>query len=323
MWLSEVMLQQTTVAAVAPYYARFLARWPTVEALAAASLDDVLAEWAGLGYYARARSLYACACQIAARGGDFPSTEEELLALPGIGPYTAGAIAAIAFGRQAMAIDANAERVLARLFGIRTPFPEAKTELKARALDLVPEDRAGDFAQALMDLGATICTLKRPACVLCPWTDACVARASGIAENLPLKMPKPERPTRRGAAFVLSRGDGAILLQRRPPKGLLGGMLEVPSTPWIEGVAPKRAAALAQAPATVDWSKRAVSPIPSRTFTWSSMFIRGAVKAPSAAVGGTSPVNGEDLFGRMCRRSTNSRLPTVMRKVIAAGLDAD
>ena len=264
-WLSEVMLQQTTVAAVVRYYVRFLARWPNVEALAAAPLEDVLAEWAGLGYYARARALHACAREVSARGGDFPDTEEALRALPGIGPYTAGAIAAIAFGRQAAAIDANAERVLARLYAVREPLPAAKARLQSLAARLVPEDRPGDFAQALMDLGAAICTVKRPACTICPWAECCRARSMGLAATLPVKRPKPERPTRRGAAFVLIRTDGAVLLRRRPMKGLLGGMLEVPSTPWTEGRPARRKSVLAQAPAPAGWRKRAG--IVAHTFT--------------------------------------------------------
>lgn len=309
-WLSEVMLQQTTVQAVARYYARFLARWPTIAALAAAPLDDVLAEWAGLGYYARARSLHACAREVAARGGKFPSTEEALRALPGIGPYTAAAIAAIAFGRRTVAIDANAERVLARLFAVREALPGAKSRLTELALPLVPEGRPGDFAQALMDLGAAICTVKRPACALCPWADACEGRRLGIAENLPVKAPKAERPTRRGAAFVLARADGAVLLRRRPPKGLLGGMLEVPSTPWIAGRAPSRGAALAAAPATAHWQKRAGHV--AHTFTHFHLELdvySGATDDPPTAGIWAAPIEFPSLA-----------LPTLMRKVLAHGL---
>ena len=231
-WLSEIMLQQTTAAAVGPYFIAFVGRWPSVEALAAASLDEVLAAWAGLGYYARARNLHACAKAVAGFGGRFPDTEAGLRQLPGIGPYTAGAIAAIAFGRRAAAVDANAERVIARLRAIETALPRARPEIRKTVLAMVPGDRPGDFAQALMDLGATICTPRGPACGLCPWASCCEVQRRGIAHELPRKAPKRWRPTRHGAAFWIERSDGAVLLRRRPDKGLLGGMIEVPSSDW-------------------------------------------------------------------------------------------
>lgn len=232
-WLSEIMLQQTTVATVGPYFDRFVARWPEVSALAAASLDEVLRLWQGLGYYARARNLHRCAQAVAAQyGGRFPDTAIGLRALPGIGDYTAAAIAAIAFDRREAAVDSNAERVVARLYAVDTPLPAAKKRLKALAAALVPERRAGDFAQALMDLGATICTPRRPRCVLCPWRESCAGRAAGTAEALPVPAAKPERPLRYGVLFWLTRPDGAVLLRRRPEQGLLGGMIELPSTPW-------------------------------------------------------------------------------------------
>ena len=309
-WLSEVMLQQTTVTAVRDYYARFLARWPTVEALSRAPLDDVLAEWAGLGYYARARSLHACAVRLSTElGGHFPDTEEGLLALPGIGPYTAGAIAAIAFGRPAVAIDGNAERVLARLHAVTQALPAAKPKLKALGEALLPADRPGDFAQALMDLGATICTPKRPACALCPWTDACAARVQGLTEALPVKAPRRARPTRRGAAFLLVREGGAILLRRRAAKGLLGGMLEVPSTPWEVGRLPGRRAALAHAPAQAPWRKRAG--LVAHTFTHFHLELEvyaGVTDDPPADGVWADPSRLGELA-----------LPSVMRKVIALG----
>ena len=230
-WLSEIMLQQTTVAAVGPYYERFLARWPTIEMLACAELDDVLHAWQGLGYYARARNLHACARAVVARGG-FPDSEAGLRTLPGVGAYTAAAIAAIAFGRRAAAVDGNAERVLARLYAVRTPLPAAKPRLHDDALALVPAGRPGDFAQALMDLGATVCTPKQPRCGLCPWQTCCRAAAQGIAEKLPRRAAKPTKPRRHGVAFWAVNEAGAVLLRRRPPKGLLGGMMEVPSTEW-------------------------------------------------------------------------------------------
>jgi A/G-specific adenine glycosylase len=234
-WLSEIMLQQTTVKAVAPYYARFLARWPDLRALAAASLEEVLKSWAGLGYYARARNLHACARAVVGRhGGQFPASEAELRALPGIGAYTAAAIAAIAFDAPASPVDGNIERVIARLFAIAAPLPAAKPEIRRRAHELVPQRRAGDFAQAMMDLGATICTPKRPACALCPWNGACAAHARGNAQTLPHRTPKREGALRRGAAFVARRADGFLLVRTRPANGLLGGMTEVPTMEWVQ-----------------------------------------------------------------------------------------
>jgi len=234
-WLSEVMLQQTSVQAAAPYFHDFLARWPTVHDLAAAPQDAVLAAWAGLGYYARARNLHACARAVSHdHGGVFPSTERELRKLPGIGPYTGAAIAAIAFDRPAAPLDGNLERVVARLFDVRDELPGAKETLRAHLQSLVPAERPGDFAQATMDLGATICVPSSPKCMLCPLADACAARASGTAESLPVKAAKKPRPTKRCVAFWTVRGDGCVLLRRRPQRGMLGGMLEVPSTAWTE-----------------------------------------------------------------------------------------
>lgn len=235
MWLSEVMLQQTTVATVGPYFRDFLARWPLVEDLAAAELDQVLTQWAGLGYYARARNLHRCARQVCdIHGGRFPDTETGLRELPGIGPYTAAAIAAIAFGRTATPVDGNIERVMARLFAVETPMPDAKPVLKSHAARLTPDARAGDYAQAVMDLGATICTPRAPTCGLCPWQSDCRAYDAGLAEVLPRRVPKAPRPVRRAVAYWMTRRDGHVLLRRRPETGLLGGMMEVPSGPWEE-----------------------------------------------------------------------------------------
>jgi A/G-specific adenine glycosylase len=232
-WLSEIMLQQTTIKAVMPYFARFTARWPNVHALAAAPLDDVLKLWAGLGYYARARHLHACAKVVVERhGGCLPQSEAALAALPGIGPYTAAAIAAIAFDAPAAAVDGNVERVVARLFAITEELPGAKAQIRRLTQALLPAARAGDFAQALMDLGATICTPKAPACAFCPWMGACAARRRGDPETFPVKAPKKQGRLRRGAAFVLLRSSGFLLLRTRPPTGLLGGMSEVPTTRW-------------------------------------------------------------------------------------------
>ena len=236
-WLSEVMLQQTTVAAVAGYFARFTATWPTVERLAAAPDADVMAAWAGLGYYARARNLLACARAVAAEGGTFPDTEAGLQALPGIGEYTAAAIAAIAFDRPATVVDGNVERVMTRLRRIEAPLPAAKPEVRAAMAALTPGDRPGDWAQAVMDLGATICTPKSPKCLLCPLSAGCAARAAGVAADLPRKAPRKAKPTRRGTIYVARRGD-RWLVETRPPEGLLGGMTGFPTTEWGDDPAP-------------------------------------------------------------------------------------
>ncbi|MEQ3630478.1 MAG: A/G-specific adenine glycosylase, partial [Sulfitobacter sp.] len=239
-WLSEVMLQQTTVATVKDYFARFTARWPDVAALAAAEDADVMAEWAGLGYYARARNLLKCArAVVAEHGGDFPADHDALLKLPGIGPYTAAAISSIAFDLPNAVLDGNVERVMARVYDIHTPLPAAKPELMARAVALTPQDRPGDYAQAVMDLGATICTPKSPACGICPWREPCVARAEGTAALLPKKAPKKPKPVRHGTIYLAQREDGAWLLETRPDKGLLGGMLGWPGSDWIDTAEPR------------------------------------------------------------------------------------
>ena len=252
-WLSEIMLQQTTVATVGPYFDRFVARFPDIRALAAAPLDDVLHAWQGLGYYARARNLHACAQVIAAaHDGRFPDDPALLRALPGIGDYTAAAIAAIAFDRPVAAVDGNVERVVARLFAERTSCRAANRGCAPSPPRMVPERRAGDFAQAMMELGAVLCTPRAPRCVLCPWRADCAAAALGIAEDLPVQAEKPERPLRHGVAFWLTRADGAVLLRRRPEHGLLGGMIELPSTDWRD--APwDTAEAVTAAPAAAEW----------------------------------------------------------------------
>lgn len=232
-WLSEVMLQQTTVQAVKPYFLKFLAKWPTVGDLAAAPSDDVMAAWAGLGYYARARNLKKCAETVAREhDGTFPDTEEGLRALPGIGDYTSAAVAAIAFNRPAAVMDGNVERVISRLHAISDPLPGSKPLMKAKVRELTPLGRPGDFAQAMMDLGATICTPKRPACALCPFNADCLALKAHDPEHFPVKAAKKEKPIRQGAAFVAVTCDGEILLRRRVESGLLGGMTEVPTTAW-------------------------------------------------------------------------------------------
>jgi A/G-specific adenine glycosylase len=251
-WLSEVMLQQTTVPHATPYFLDFTRRWPTVADLAAARDEDVMAAWAGLGYYARARNLLTCARVVASlHGGVFPDTEAALRALPGVGAYTAAAVAAIAFGRATNVVDGNVERVMARVFRVETPLPAAKVELATLAATLVESRRPGDWAQALMDLGATVCRPRAPLCDRCPIQFACAAFVDGTPESYPRKAPKSDRPRRYGVAFVLRKGD-QIALIRRPPKGLLGGMLALPTSDW--GVSPMPdAQATAAAPVKAAW----------------------------------------------------------------------
>ena len=316
-WLSEIMLQQTTVATVGDYFHRFVKRWPSVEALAAAPLDDVLSAWAGLGYYARARNLHACASAVVAEhGGRFPEDEASLLALPGIGRYTAAAIRAIAFDLPASAVDGNVERVISRLYAIETPLPDAKIEIAARAAELVPQARAGDYAQAMMDLGATVCTPRNPSCVICPLMNGCRGRALGIAEELPQRRPKSDKPTRRGLAFVLMRKDGAVLLRKRPAKGLLGGMDEVPSSAWREGTL-SIADALKEAPVPANW--KVLEGGIRHTFT--HFHLELAIARAIAATSGLARLApGTDWV--TVDKMTERALPTVMRKVIAHAIQA-
>lgn len=310
-WLSEIMLQQTTVAAVRDYYIKFLSRWPKVSDLAKASQEDVLRAWAGLGYYARARNLHACAIKVVSDwNGKFPDTEEALRTLPGIGPYTAAAIAAIAYDRPHAAVDGNVERVMARVYAIETPLPAAKPLIREKAQALVPKKRAGDFAQALMDLGATICTPRTPNCKICPWTDHCEGRALGIAESLPQKAPKAKIPTRRGIAFWVERDDGHILLRQRPQKGLLGGMMEIPSTPW-EAKLPREIVPLFKA----DWIKLK-APV-EHTFTHFHLLLniwKTETADKSLPEGGNYRwVHKNELV--------HEALPSLMRKVVVTALE--
>ena len=250
-WLSEVMLQQTTVAAVKNYFNRFITRWPTVVSLAAADDGDVMGEWAGLGYYARARNLLKCARVITdEHSGIFPDDHATLLTLPGIGPYTAAAISSIAFDLRRVVVDGNVERVMSRLYDIHAPLPASKLELTAKAEHLTPNQRTGDYAQAVMDLGATICTPKSPACGICPWHEPCKARKAGTAPDLPKKTPKRPKPRRHGTVYLGRGTDGAWLLERRPDKGLLGGMLGWPGSDWIDVTTPRP---IGTPPTPADW----------------------------------------------------------------------
>ena len=334
-WLSEIMLQQTGVKTVGPYFDKFVARWPGVEALGRASLDDVLRMWAGLGYYSRARNLHACAVAVLrGHGGVFPDDEEGLRSLPGIGPYTAAAIAAIAFDRRTMPVDGNIERVVSRLFAVEEPLPQAKPLIQQLATTLLgpsragddksragdeecragdEESRAGDSAQALMDLGSSICTPKKPACALCPLNDDCAARARGDQEIFPRKAPKKTGALRRGAAFVVIRGD-RLLVRTRPEKGLLGGMTEVPGSDWLAAQDDK--AALKQAPefkGLAGWHRKVG--VVTHVFTHFPLELvvyTSRVSARTRAPEGMRFVPIATL--------QDEALPNVMRKVIAHGL---
>src|SRR5450755_3096020 len=314
-WLSEIMLQQTGVKTVGPYFLKFLARWPDVDALGGASLDDVLRMWAGLGYYSRARNLHACAVAVVRdHDGVFPDTEQGLQALPGIGPYTAAAIAAIAFGRRTMPVDGNIERVVSRLFAVEEPLPQAKPLVKQLAATLLGESRAGDSAQALMDLGSSICTPKKSACALCPLNDGCAARTRGDQQTYPRKAPKKTGVLRRGAAFVVTRGD-ELLVRTRVEKGLLGGMTEVPGSNWLAAQDDKTA--LKQAPMLAGparWHRKAG--IVTHVFTHFPLELvvyTAKVPARARAPAGMRWVPVSTL--------QDEALPNVMRKVIAHGLD--
>jgi A/G-specific adenine glycosylase len=317
-WLSEIMLQQTGVKTVGPYFEKFLARWPDVDALGAATLDDVLRMWAGLGYYSRARNLHACAAAVRRdHGGAFPDTEEGLRSLPGIGPYTASAIAAIAFGRRTMPVDGNIERVVSRLFAVEQPLPQAKPLIQQLATTLLgpgeTDSRAGDSAQALMDLGSSICTPKKPACVLCPLNQDCVSRGRGDQETYPRKAAKKAGTLRRGAAFVVTRGD-ELLVRTRSEKGLLGGMTEVPGSDWI--AAQDDEAARQQAPVlkgVARWHRKVG--VVTHVFTHFPLELvvyTANVPARARAPEGTRWVPIATL--------KDEALPNVMRKVIAHGL---
>jgi A/G-specific adenine glycosylase len=306
-WLSEIMLQQTTVAAVRPYFHKFLEKWPRVQDLGRASSDEVMAAWAGLGYYARARNLHACAKAVAALpGAKFPDTELGLRALPGIGPYTAAAIAAIAFGRKAAVVDGNIERVISRVRRIETPLPAAKAEITEIVAELTPPDRPGDFAQAMMDLGATVCTPRNPKCPACPWSPICAVAGAPEAETYPRKKPKPARPLRRGSAFVVISQDRQILLRRRPEKGLLGGMYEPPGTVW-----------------GASFGTEADAPVPARyqklAGTVRHAFTHFELELDVYLAEVVAAVPGNDVWAPLDRLNEFA-LPNVMRKVLTHAL---
>ena len=309
-WLSEIMLQQTTVAAVRSYYEAFVRRWPRVSDLAAADLDDVLVAWQGLGYYARARNLHACARLVAGTyRGRFPRTSGELRSLPGVGPYTAAAIAAIVYDEPVVPVDGNVLRVLARLCAISTPLPNARLEIERIATRLASDARPGDFAQALMELGATVCRPGRPRCESCPWSKGCRAAAAGDPEVFPRKAPKATKPIRHGVAFWVRRTDGAVLLRRRPTRGLLGGMMEVPSTDWRSE--PWSASeAKHWAPAAARWQP--LDGVVGHAFTHFHLEL-------SVLSGRAEEANGDGIWCRP-RDLNGQALPTVMRKIIRLAL---
>lgn len=305
-WLSEIMLQQTTVATVTPRYLEFLEKWPTVSHMAAASLDDVLGQWAGLGYYARARNLHKCACVVVEQyQGKFPQTEQELLTLPGIGPYSAAAIAAIAFDKRAIVVDGNIERVVSRLFAIEDPLPKSKPIIKEIATEFWPKNRSGDFAQALMDLGAGVCKPRNPDCKNCPLAKSCSAYDRGDPETFPRKARKKAKPTRFGHAYILVNADGDILFERRPEKGLLGGMIGLPGTDWTETKTKKK---LASAPGTAAWTRLGQA---RHTFTHFNLMLdvhQGKTKR-------------EPKPHEIWKKPHEVRLPTAMQKALDLALD--
>jgi len=304
--MSEIMLQQTTVATVKDYFQRFITRWPTVSDLAAAQDADVMAEWAGLGYYARARNLLKCARVIVSdHGGAFPADHDALLKLPGVGPYTAAAVASIAFDLPHAVLDGNVERVMARIYDFHTPLPQAKPQLMRYAATHTPQKRAGDYAQAVMDLGATICTPKSPACGICPWYDPCAARREGTAAELPKKTPKKPKPTRHGTVYLGRRSDGAWLLETRPEKGLLGGMLGWPGSEWVTTDQPHPDST---PPAQGEW--RVLAGEVRHTFTHFHLILRVVFADLDQHA---QPQRGEFKPHNTFRPSD---LPTVMRKAL-------
>ena len=310
-WLSEIMLQQTTVQAVQPYFLKFVARWPDVADLAAEEDEEIMKAWAGLGYYSRARNLKKCAERVATElGGRFPDSEAELKSLPGIGDYTAAAIAAIAFGRPAAVVDGNIERVMTRLSRISTPLPGAKPVIREQVHKITPTDRPGDFAQALMDLGAMICTPKRPTCALCPLNSSCAVAGSDEAERFPVKPAKKDRPVRRGAAFVAFSPEGAILLRKRSGKGLLAGMTEVPTSDW--NARQDGALGPEAAPFAADWTMAGTVKHVFTHFELRLDVYRATIRQHTAA---------DDGWWSPEHTVFDEALPTVMKKAITAAID--
>ncbi|MDD7911264.1 A/G-specific adenine glycosylase [Pseudovibrio exalbescens] len=310
-WLSEIMLQQTTVATVIDYFLKFTVQWPNLENLAEAEEEDVLKAWAGLGYYSRARNLHRCAKLVMREyNGRFPEEEHKLQALPGIGPYTSAAIAAIAFNQHAAVVDGNVERVISRLHAITDPLPGAKHVIKSHMGTLTPHDRPGDFAQAVMDLGATVCTPRSPACTICPWVDVCVGRKQGIHETLPRKAPKKVKPTRKGMAFIVRRADGATLLRRRPDKGLLAGMSEPPTSIWAEDMSQDD---LSLAPFNLEWIRASTQV--KHTFTHFHLELAIWFAEPNEAL--EIP---EGYWWSTQEELDGEALPTVMKKAVRTPL---
>ncbi len=305
------MLQQTTVVTVGPYYQKFIRRWPSLQALAKGGLDDILRQWAGLGYYRRARLLHECARKVARDfDGRFPDDEALLRRLPGFGPYTAAALTAIAFDKPANVVDGNVERIMARMFAVKTPLPQARPKLRALAATLLPRERHGDYAQALMDLGATVCTPRNPRCGLCPWASACRARDLGIVESLPRRRKPKAKPLRRAIAFVLTdKEKRRVYLRRRPAQGLLGAMMGVPSSAWREGPMPDLAGVVDEAPLKARW--RLIPGVVRHVFSHFDLELRVAV-ASSYRLRGRRWVSVAKL--------DHEALPSVMRKIVRHAL---
>ena len=306
-WLSETMLQQTKVATVISYYQNFIRKWPSLASLADATQDDVLRAWAGLGYYARARNLYACAQIVMHKyGGDFPDTEEGLRSLPGVGPYTAAAITAIAYDRPAVVVDGNVARVISRLFRVPKPIPEAQTLLRELAANITPQDRPGDYAQAIMDLGAVICTPRSPKCIECPWAEICEARVTKTPEYWPRRRPKAKKPMRYGVAFWVERSDGAVMLRRRPDKGIFGGMTEIPNSGWHDQPLSERLVR-SHAPIGARWVN--IPKLINHSFTHFDMEITVLTTRSNNAP--------EDSFWCAREAIKSEALPSLMRKIAA------
>ncbi len=320
-WLSEIMLQQTTVATVAPYFKKFLQNWPTVKHLALAPLDDVLTAWAGLGYYARARNLHKCAGVVWHKyGGQFPGDEEALLDLPGVGPYTAAAVAAIAFGRSAVVIDGNIERIICRVFQLEETLPNGRAIIKKYAADVTPQERAGDYAQALMDIGSSICRPKAPECKICPVNELCKVSGKDIAQSYPKKAPKKAKPSKYAVALWIVDGQGKVLIRRRAEKGLLGGMMEFPSTDWTENLEISNdvvRALLKSLQPNIDAHAFASAPDIKHTFTHFHLTLSPRIYQ----VADTLKTSSNQFEWRSTDELEQVALPTLMKKVARSVMD--